>query len=143
MNKLKWLVVVIAGVSVFSGCATILSGTGRTVNIASQDGKKVEARVATKKTVQNIVMPTVLPVSTKNGNITVTIEDPCYESTQTVLTRKFNFVFLVNIITGGLLGSTTDALSSAMWTYDETAVIPVVKKASCSAATSAISATKE
>jgi len=118
-------------VSLVSGCATILSGTSRTVNLMPSDGENVKVKVTTSRTMQNATLPTAIPFSVKSGDIVVSVTDPCYKSTQYVINRKFNFVFLVNIITGGLFGSTTDLLSGAIWTYDSTAVIPTYANDKC------------
>ena len=40
-------------------------------------------------------------------------------------------MILGNVITGGLLGSTTDFATGAAWEYDNTAVIYVNKKDTC------------
>ena len=52
----------------------------------------------------------------KNGTL-LTAEKDGYESVPLKLQTKLSFFFWGNIITGGLLGSTTDSLSGGMWEY--------------------------
>ena len=52
----------------------------------------------------------------KNGTL-LTAEKDGYENVPLKLQTKLSIFFFGNIITGGLLGSTTDSLSGGMWEY--------------------------
>jgi len=95
----------------FSGCATILSGTTQKINITSSpNGKEVQVGNQIVKT------PSIITVKRSNEDLIVKAKD-CND--QKLLKSKINPVFFVNLLSGGVFGSTTDYLTGAMWKYDE------------------------
>jgi len=97
-----------------SGCATILKGDTQKVNIATSNGDKIQATVN-----GNVVqVPGVVEVTRHKAELMVTTSAAnCTPST--VVNNEIEPVFFVNILSGGVLGSTTDYASESMWRYDE------------------------
>lgn len=122
---------------VLSGCATIISGTTTSINLipsnASDYEDTIKVQVSNKNTLQTIQLPGSVLVKTGGSPLLVAVKDKCFRETTTTIEPKVNYVFLGNIITGGLTGTTTDALSGALWTYDDSFVVNVVENGTCKA----------
>ena len=98
--------------SLFSGCATIVSGKTQKVKFISEKPVKITVDNKTSTT------PATIEIKRENSSKIVTAE--CENKTkQIILKRKVNPWFAGNLIFGGALGSTTDYVSGAMWEYDD------------------------
>ena len=127
----KIFVIAISIMSLY-GCASIIDGKSQNVNLVPSTGSKVPATVVSPSGVQEVTLPTVIHTSRSNEDIVVKIEeDSCYEESTQAVQSNVNPMILGNVITGGLLGSTTDFATGAAWEYDNTAVIYVNKKDTC------------
>lgn len=108
-NNFLMTLTFVLSVSMFSGCASIITGTDQTVTFNSEpDGATV--------TVSGLVIgktPVTVPIS-KGKNQSLTFEKEGYKTYTTQLSTSFNGWFWGNIIFGGLLGSTTDGVSGAI-----------------------------
>ncbi|MCD8521627.1 MAG: hypothetical protein LRY66_10790 [Saccharospirillaceae bacterium] len=111
------LAVVVAAVSI-SGCATILSEDSATVNVATSTGKKIDVTIDG----QNYTVPGVVKLQ-KDGQSKVIKTSDADCASSTAMNRKVEGVFWVNVLSGGLFGSTTDSATDAMWTYDDNVTI--------------------
>ena len=101
-----------------SGCATILNDSTQKVNITSSNGKPIEGNI------NGIPFkgPGVVDVTrSKEDKILVTTTQGCVANT--ALTRSVDSKFFINILSGGLYGSTTDYASGKMWKYQDSVVI--------------------
>lgn len=131
-NMFKTLAVLVIPGLVALGCNTVTSGTTRTLKFTSEDGRNVQLTVASEdKVIQTVTTPGSIDVSSRSGKLTVTVTDPCYNETQTVLKSKVKASFFGGITMSGVTGSTTDAASGAMWDYDDNIVVPVEKNNKC------------
>jgi len=95
-----------------SSCATIISGTTQTIVVnSSVPGATVSIngqRIGTAP----------MTASIKRGNNTImVVEKDGYHSQSYVLPTSMNMIFLVNILTGGTFGTTTDLASGAIYEY--------------------------
>ena len=109
MNKKLLIALPLLGAIMFSGCATIVSGTKQQVNIASNPTNK-EITIGT----HTVRTPALIEIE-KGEDFIVKSED-CNQKT---LPKQINLWFFGNILSAGFLGSTTDYASGAMWKYDE------------------------
>lgn len=105
----------VAGILVMlyvNGCASIVSGTDQIVTFNSEpDGAKVIVA-------GRAIGTTPLSVQVKRvTNQTLTFEKDGYNSHTTPFSTATNSWFWGNILIGGLLGSTTDGASGAMYEY--------------------------
>ena len=111
----------------FSGCATIISGSSQSLSVSSNvSGAKV---YIDEEFVGNTpLLITDLKRSKKNKLLT--IEKEGYQTSQILLESTVNSVFWVNIFSGGAaFGSTTDYASESMFKYaDSNIVVDLVKK---------------
>lgn len=118
-----------------SGCASIVDGGSQNINLVPSNSKdRVEATVITKNRVQVVTLPSVIHTDRSNQDIIVKIEEnnnKCYEESIQIVPSHTNPFVLGNIISGGLFGSTTDAITGAFWEYDDNVVINANKKDSC------------
>jgi hypothetical protein len=109
---MKRLFSILLSVVVISGCATIIKGTSQTVSINSNvSGAEVIVngqRVGTT--------PFTGPIERKSGT-TVTLQKTGYQTKTVTMTTEIESVFWGNIIIGGVLGSTTDLTTGAMYYY--------------------------
>lgn len=113
----------------FSGCATIITGSRDLINIRTSNGQEVKATITSAEGVGDITLPTILNAKKAKQNIYIEVKETNeYEQSNAVAVSRMNNWFWGNIILGGLLGSTTDAISGAMWQYDNTITVPIQKK---------------
>lgn len=116
--NIKKLVVAVSAAAMMSGCASILTDETKSVNVATSTGKQIEVTIdGTQHTVPGIVM------FQKDGTdkIITTADDTCTK--QTAANKKIEGAFWVNLLSGGLFGSTTDNATNKMWTYEDNVTI--------------------
>ncbi len=95
------------------GCATILSGEKQKINITTDDpSKKYNVRIDG----QPVSAPGIVEVKRENKEKILTV-DEC-PGQQIMLQKEVNPVFFVNILSGGVFGSTTDYATDSMWKYE-------------------------
>jgi len=64
-----------------------------------------------------VMTPSIVTV--KRGEDLILKSSKC--DGQTLVSKKINPVFFVNVLSGGAFGSTTDYATGSMWKYDENA----------------------
>jgi len=107
------------GVVMFSGCATILGGgSHQTVSINSPKPFKGTMTYTDGKGMQHFTTPTTLSVERRSKDILLESKDEGFHTT--TVKSDINPWFFGNIIFGGLIGSTTDSVGGAAWKYQET-----------------------
>ena len=104
---------ILAASFLFTGCATILSGDNQSINLQS----KKEQTVTINN--QQYTSPGVVSLERTDKDAVLKVKD-CNK--QVLLKKEINPVFFVNILSGGVFGSTTDYSSDSMWQYDQTNV---------------------
>jgi len=118
MKKKLLIVLPLASVLMFSGCATILGGgNSQTVSINSNKPAKGVMEYADGKGKQYFTTPATLTVERRNKDIVLTSKNGDFD--KTTVKSKMNPWFLGNILFGGLPGSTTDSIGGAAWKYDD------------------------
>jgi len=116
--KLK-IVFTVAIVTLFtSSCATILTEDTHKMNVSTSDGKKIEVEIdGNTQTV-----PGIVSVKKENKDKVLVTKDPtCTGATN--LNKEVETVFFVNILSGGVLGSSTDYGTDKMWKYQDSVTI--------------------
>lgn len=110
--KRAYLLVVL-GLGLTLGCATILGGSNQTVTVNSNvNGAEVHLNDA-------LLGVTPLTTSLKRGQEGVLrVTAPGYQPYQIALNKKISTLFWVNILSGGSFGSTTDYSTGAMYEYE-------------------------
>jgi len=115
-----------------SGCASIIDGKHQNIHLMPSTSGKVTATVMSPSGIQEVTLPTVIHTERSREDIVVKVnEDKCYEESTQAVESSINPVILGNIITGGLVGSTTDFATGAAWEYDKSAIVYVNKKNTC------------
>ena len=105
----------------FSSCATIIDGTSQNISVSTSSSKRISGTIDGRP----FSAPGTVNVERSRNNKILVIEKPSScQRTNIIIPRKFNYVFLVNILSGGFLGSTTDFASGAMWKYQDAIHIP-------------------
>jgi hypothetical protein len=130
MQKVLIMFVIFLSFS-FVGCATILSGTDRSINIMTSAGEKVIVSVQSGTGQINVQAPGILRTKASRSDIFIQVNDPCYESTQSIITHRVNYAIFANLIFGGTFGTSTDYGTDAMWDYDHNISIQAIKKPTC------------
>jgi hypothetical protein len=100
------------------GCASILNGETQNVNVMSTSGAKFEGKIDGVP----FTAPGVVTVKRANLDRIVTTDDPNCAS-QTAMSKSVDPVFFVNILSGGVFGSTTDYSTEKMWKYQDSITI--------------------
>jgi hypothetical protein len=112
MRRMMYLGLVIIIISLcLIGCATIVSGTSQVISVNSN----VSGATVTLDGQPVGTTPFSGKVSKKANVLTVSKEG--YETVNITMSKSFNAIFFGNIIIGGLLGSTTDLATGAMYEY--------------------------
>jgi hypothetical protein len=96
-----------------SGCASIISSSKQTVTIASDP----DDAIIQIDGIQMGKTPATFPLERSSKNKTLTVSKNGYESQNVPLKSSVNPVYFGNIVSGGLLGSTTDLISGAAHEY--------------------------
>lgn len=112
MRRIVALFALLSTAAVTSSCATIVGGTSQTVSIdANVKGAEVVVNGA-------MVGQTPFAGTIKRGKSTsVTIKKAGYRPKTIILNTEVEPIFWGNIIVGGVLGSTTDLSTEAMYKY--------------------------
>jgi len=113
MKKILYFALPLVGATMFSGCATILDGQTQTINLTSSEPRIVEING------QQFSAPGTVNLKRSNSDAIINIKD-CGQ--QLVLQKSINPTFFVNLLSGGVYGSTTDYATDAMWKYNQTNV---------------------
>lgn len=112
------LIIVTLLASLILGCASIISGTRQDVMITSSPDL---ATLNIKNMNGVIVYQGQTPATVnleRNNSYIVTVSLPGYKDSQVSINRGFNFVFLGNLICGGVLGMIIDAVDGAIYNLE-------------------------
>jgi len=101
-----------------SGCASIMNEKTQNVNVVTSNGHKAEVNIDGMP----FQAPGVASFKRAKADKLITTRDPKCNQT-TVAPSSVDNVFFINIITGGVFGSTTDYATETMWKYQDTVMI--------------------
>ena len=101
-----------------TGCASILNDRTQQVNVSSSTGSEITGAVNGVP----FKAPGVVSLVRENGNkIFVTETQGC--ARETVAEKSVDTKFFINILSGGVFGSSTDYSTEKMWKYSDNIVI--------------------
>ncbi|MDR1499267.1 MAG: hypothetical protein LBS34_03190 [Rickettsiales bacterium] len=114
-------------------CATLFGGgSSKNINIMTSDSSVVNAVITTKSGTQFTTIPKTLSVKKGMRDVVINVEESeCVKQSTAIMDKNVDPLFWGNIITGGIYGSATDAITGKMWTYDDTIIVPIYKKDGC------------
>lgn len=120
----KTLTVLAAATALMTtGCATILSGETQSINVATSNGQAIQVSIdGAQYNAPGII---TIPKSDEQTKVISTQAQGCTK--ETALTRDIEPTFFVNILTGGVIGSTTDYASKSMWKYQDNVTVTCTK----------------
>ena len=106
-----------------AGCATIISGKTQTISVNSNvEGAEVMFN-------KQVLGKTPLVVKLKRGQEgMLSVKKEGYQPYQIAVNKKINTIFWVNILSGGLLGSSTDYSTGAMYEYEPSTYFASLKQ---------------
>jgi hypothetical protein len=117
MKKIAFAIACISAVAL-SGCASILNEKTQPVNVSGSNGKPIEGSIDGVA----FTGPGVVNVPRENKDkILVTDTAGCVK--ETAMPKSVDTKFFINIISGGVFGSTTDYSTEKMWRYSESVVV--------------------
>lgn len=98
-------------------CATILAGSSQLMTVNSNVAG-AEVHIVTQAGAEIFVGTTPVSTSVDRGEVGfLRVRAPGYQTYQAALNRSINSMFWVNILSGGVFGSTTDYATGAMYEY--------------------------
>jgi len=101
-----------------TGCASILNDQTQPINVSSSTGSDIIGTVNGAP----FRAPGIVYVTRENRNkIFVTETEGC--TRETVAEKSVDMKFFINVLTGGVFGSSTDYATDKMWKYNENIVI--------------------
>lgn len=116
MKKLA-LYAAMGSVVLMTGCASILNDETQQVNVSASNGKTIEGSVDGTK----FTTPGVISLRRAKASKIVKSDTPgCAK--ETVAPSTVDPKFFINILTGGVFGSTTDYSTEKMWKYSDVVV---------------------
>ena len=113
-NSIMTAVIVVSVMTLFSSCATIISGTTATVQI---DGKFTEPMTITTsfQTYEEVVLPAEVKIKRQHlDGQHIKISSPNYTYEDIILNRQTNGWAFGNILIGGLIGLGVDLGTNAV-----------------------------
>ena len=117
MKKLALISAVVA-VAALSGCASILNEKTQPINVSASNGKEIVGTIDG----QAFKTPAIVNVARENKNkVVMATTDGCAKETS--LEKSVDSKFFINIIIGGVFGSSTDYSTEKMWKYSENVVV--------------------
>ena len=126
---MKKIIFSLVAVSMLSGCASIIKGKTKDINVLTSTGEEVVVDVVSASGTQTVRIPGVVNVKRDNRPVTIMVKNSAYtRPSTTVVSEKVELWTFGNLIFGGFLGLTTDASTGAMWDYDDSVVVPVYLK---------------
>lgn len=105
-----------------SGCASILNEPTQKINVSTSNGQTV------KGTIDGVpfTAPGIVDVKRENKSKVLVANAPeCVK--ETAMEKSVDNKFFINILSGGLFGSSTDYGTEKMWKYDDNIVISCKK----------------
>lgn len=104
----------VAAVVTMSGCSTLLTDETQLINVTSTK-KDLQLEIDGK----TMVAAGIIEIKKENKNKTLKVLSPGCEQT-IALNKGVEPTFFVNILSGGMFGSTTDYSTEKMWRYQST-----------------------
>jgi hypothetical protein len=105
-------------ITLASGCASIINDKNQNINVVTSNGRKAEVLIDGMP----FQAPGVASVKRTKADKIITSKDPKCTQT-TVAPSTVDNVFFINILSGGVFGSTTDYSTEKMWKYQDTVMI--------------------
>lgn len=103
---------------ILSGCASIMNEKTQPINVSASNGKEVTGTIDG----QAFKTPSIVNVTRENKDkIVLTNTEGCAKETS--MEKSVDSKFYINILTGGVWGSSTDYGTDKMWRYSENIVI--------------------
>ncbi len=115
MKKLLLCAFLVASVS---GCSTIINDNTQKVNVQTPSGKTVTGTVNG----QAFTAPGVVTLTREDKDKVFQTNSPDCKGTTTAA-KSVDPIFFINILSGGVFGSTTDYSTEKMWKYSETIML--------------------
>lgn len=102
-----------------AGCSTILTDDEQRINVISNTDENLQVSVDGVE--QNV--PGIITVKKENKDKVLTVTSEKCKGKQVALNKTIEPTFFANILSGGVLGSTTDYASESMWKYQDSVEI--------------------
>ncbi|WP_018982320.1 hypothetical protein [Salinimonas chungwhensis] len=116
--KTKLIGLALATAVLTSGCATILTEDTYKMNVTTSNGQQTTVAVDG----QNQTVPGVVTVTKENKNKVLVAQDA--NCSNVALNKEVEGAFFVNLLSGGVFGSSTDYGTEKMWRYQESVTVP-------------------
>jgi hypothetical protein len=99
-------------------CSTILTDKTTSVNLMSSNGKKFDVTIDGEK----FQGPGIITLAKSDKDKIIKTETQgC--AAETILKKEIEPVFFVNIVSGGVFGSSTDLATKKMWKYKDSVTV--------------------
>ena len=133
-DTMKKILTIMLMATTLSGCAMIVNGRNKTINLLSSTGEEAQVDVISASGVQSVMIPGQVTVPRANQPITINVkETKCIRPSTTMASEKVSMWFFGDLFMSifGSTATTTDVTSGSMWNYDDNIAVPVYKKENC------------
>lgn len=118
MKTLLTTITLAFALTTVSGCASIINEKTQKVNVVTSTGDKAEVSIDGMP----FEAPGIATVVRSKADKIITTKNPkCTAST--IMPSSVDNVFWINILSGGVFGSTTDYSTEKMWKYQDTVTV--------------------
>ena len=125
MKKLLFIFCIVS----ISGCATLFNGGNEIIDVKTNDGSSVKAQITSGAGTQVMQIPAFVTVPKSCSRMKIEVlEDENHNKSLTELRASMNPWTLFNILLGGLIGITIDAVTGNICRYNKGAVVTLDKK---------------
>lgn len=127
-HRLLGLVLVLMA-GLFTGCATVVSGTTQSIGV-NTDPEGADCQFRRKGVLVGRVNPTpgTMQVGKDHDSVSVLCTKEGFDDTAGVIGSEFQAMTLGNILLGGVIGVVVDAASGAMMKYPESVTFTLIPK---------------
>jgi hypothetical protein len=108
-----------------SGCATIIKGTTETVNVTSPPVRGARCVLTTADRYWDLITPSSVRLPRSGDDLSVVCTKRGFKDSAETIPSHFNFVTLGNLVIGGMVGVTVDAVSGANESYPADIALPM------------------
>lgn len=114
MNKLRDKVLAVGCLLIATGCASIVDGRRETVSFSSDPPG---AQIIINGKPMGVTPASIVLERSDYGKANVIFKKEGYQDQQSTIETSLNMWFWGNVLFGGLIGSSTDAATGAMWKF--------------------------
>jgi hypothetical protein len=123
--KLSALAALALAGAALSGCATVVNGTTQSISVSTASVTGAQCTLTSSEGTWFVATPGSVTVHKTKNDLNAVCKKDGYQDAQVIIPSKFGAMTAGNVILGGLVGITVDAISGANYSYPQSTDIPM------------------